>query len=77
VDSALVRMRRRDRLGDRAAAFSQFVQKVFASRRKTLRKALVQGGYNAEAVLAMTKLNAQTRAEELSPERFWEMFQAT
>src|SRR5436190_1071563 len=39
VDSALVRMRRRDRLGARAGAFSTFVHQILSARRKTLRKA--------------------------------------
>jgi 16S rRNA (adenine1518-N6/adenine1519-N6)-dimethyltransferase len=37
IDSSLVRLVRRDRLGDQARAFGQFVQKLFSFRRKTLR----------------------------------------
>src|SRR5260221_14480806 len=38
IDSALVRMARADRLGERAGAFSAFVQQGLSARRKSLRK---------------------------------------
>src|SRR2546421_6991450 len=44
IESALVRMRRDDRLGARATDFSRFVHSIFSARRKTLRKALSQAG---------------------------------
>jgi 16S rRNA (adenine1518-N6/adenine1519-N6)-dimethyltransferase len=67
IESALVRLTRDDRLGGRAAAFSRFVQKLFSFRRKTLRKALAQAGYDAEAALAQTALDGQVRPEVLDP----------
>ena len=76
IDSALVKMVRRDRMGNQAADFSRFVQSLFASRRKTLRKALSQAGYEAEGILTKVGLEGQRRAEELAPEIFWEMFLA-
>jgi 16S rRNA (adenine1518-N6/adenine1519-N6)-dimethyltransferase len=42
IDSALVRMTRNDQLGPDAPTVGRFVQKLFAARRKTLRKALSQ-----------------------------------
>src|SRR3954470_24187252 len=44
IESALVRLTREDRLGARASEFSVFLQKLFSSRRKTLRKSLVKSG---------------------------------
>src|SRR4051794_26435950 len=67
IDSALVRLTRDDRVGDRAAPFSRFVQKLFSFRRKTLRKALAQAGYQADAALAQTGLDGQVRPEVLEP----------
>ena len=78
VDSALVRMRRRDRLAARAGAFSRFVQQVLSARRKTLRKALERTGlHDVDAVLAKLQLDPRRRAEELAPEMFWAMFEQT
>jgi 16S rRNA (adenine1518-N6/adenine1519-N6)-dimethyltransferase len=75
VDSALVRMRRRDRLGARAGAFSRFVHQVLSARRKTLRKALERAGVgDVDGVLARLQLDPRRRAEELTPETFWAMF---
>lgn len=75
IDSALVKMERRDRLGDRAQEMSRFVHAVFASRRKTLRKALTMAGFDAEAVLAKVGVDGQRRAEELPPETFLAMYE--
>ena len=77
VDSALVRMVRADRLGDRAAAFSTFVQQVLSARRKTLRKALERANVDADAVIATLGLDPKLRAEELPPETFLKMFEAS
>jgi 16S rRNA (adenine1518-N6/adenine1519-N6)-dimethyltransferase len=76
IDSALVRVTRDDRLGDRARPFGAFVHKVFSFRRKTLRRALAQGGFDAEQVLGRTGLGGQQRPEMLSPEQFLAMFEA-
>lgn len=67
IESALVRMRRRDRLGTKAGEFGRFLHAVFAYRRKTLRKALAQAGYSAEC-------EASIRAEQLSPEEWLNLF---
>jgi 16S rRNA (adenine1518-N6/adenine1519-N6)-dimethyltransferase len=67
IESSLVRLTREDRLGGRAAPFGRFVQKLFSFRRKTLRKALAQAGYGADAALAQTGLDGQARPEVLDP----------
>lgn len=74
IDSALVRMRRRDQLGSSAGPFHEFLRKIFSARRKTLRKALVGAGVDADAALARSNLDGQIRAEELSPARLLELF---
>ena len=76
IDSALVRIRRHDRLGDRANAFGRFVHHLFSARRKTLRKALAQAGYPADALIASQSLNPQARPETLSPEIILALFEA-
>jgi 16S rRNA (adenine1518-N6/adenine1519-N6)-dimethyltransferase len=78
IHSALVRITRSDRLGPaRVRPFGEFVHKVFSFRRKTLRRALVQGGYDAEQVLSQTGIDGQQRPEMLSPEEFLKMFEAS
>ncbi len=74
VDSALVRLRRDDRLGDQAGAFGTFVRQLFAARRKTLRKAIALAGYDAEAMLLQTSIDGAARVETLSPERIVELW---
>ncbi len=76
IDSALVRLTREDRLGIRAGEFGRFVQKLFAARRKTLRRALVQANYSADALLARTGLDPKCRPEEVGPEGFMRLFEA-
>lgn len=75
IDSALVRMTRDDRLGNRASTFSTFVQKVFSFRRKTLRKSFIQAGF-APAILEASQIDAALRPENLSPIQFLKLFEA-
>jgi 16S rRNA (adenine1518-N6/adenine1519-N6)-dimethyltransferase len=75
IDSALVRIRRRDQLGEKASEFSRFVQILFQARRKTLRKVLTQAGYPADQWIEQLKLNPQARPETLDPATLWRMFQ--
>jgi 16S rRNA (adenine1518-N6/adenine1519-N6)-dimethyltransferase len=77
IDSALVRMIRDDRLRGEANAFSTFVHQVLSARRKTLRKALERAGVDADPLVAQLNLDPQTRAEELPPDTFWQMFRHT
>src|SRR5690606_29088008 len=51
VDSALVRVDRIDGRDEaEARRFSLFVQKLFMARRKTLRRAMQQGGYDTSVI---------------------------
>ena len=65
IESALVRLTRDDRLGGRPAAFGRFVQRLFSFRRKTLRKAVSQAGFDAATALAAAGLDGQQRPEML------------
>lgn len=76
VDSALVRMTRDDRLGDRARDFSRFLHQVFASRRKTLRRAISQAGFDPEAPLRSLGIDPQLRPENLTPVQWLGLFDA-
>jgi 16S rRNA (adenine1518-N6/adenine1519-N6)-dimethyltransferase len=73
IDSALVRMVRQDRLGDSARDFGVFVQQMFSARRKTLRKAMSQAGYDPTAVGAV-EIDGQLRPEVIAPGQWWELF---
>jgi 16S rRNA (adenine1518-N6/adenine1519-N6)-dimethyltransferase len=75
IDSSLVRIRRRDQLGEKAGEFTRFVQMLFQARRKTLRKALTQADYPADQLIAQLQLNPQARPETLDPATLWRMFQ--
>ena len=78
IDSALVRITWRDRVGaERIRPFGEFVHKVFSFRRKTLRKALAQAGHDAERALAATGLDGKVRPEVLTPEQLLQLFGAT
>src|SRR5205814_2125437 len=74
IDSALVRVRRQDRLGAHAASFRSFVQQLFSARRKTIRKALTQAGYAADDLIGSLGLDPQARPETISPEKILEMY---
>lgn len=77
IDSALVRLTRVDRLGADARPFSAFVHALFSFRRKTLRRALVEAGFEADAVLSAASFDGQQRAEEFSPEALVGLFNVT
>jgi 16S rRNA (adenine1518-N6/adenine1519-N6)-dimethyltransferase len=75
IESALVRMQRNDRLGERANDFGRFVQKLFSARRKTLRKSMAIGGIeNVDEVLSSLQLDGQRRPEEFTPEELLRLF---
>jgi 16S rRNA (adenine1518-N6/adenine1519-N6)-dimethyltransferase len=79
VESALVRMRRADRLGDRAGDVSRFVHDVFSYRRKMLRKAMIESGISekiADATLPAVGVAPTIRPERLSPEQWLRLFEA-
>jgi 16S rRNA (adenine1518-N6/adenine1519-N6)-dimethyltransferase len=83
IDSSLVRMRRRVHPGllsnsEHIQAFGRFVAQLFSFRRKTIRKALAQAGYEeVEAVLTSVGVDPQHRPEVLTPEQILKLFQAT
>lgn len=77
IDSSLVRIVRQDRLGARAGEFGAFLAKLFSARRKTLRKAMANAGYEAEGVLAGLGIDGQVRPEVLTPEQVLAIFDAT
>jgi 16S rRNA (adenine1518-N6/adenine1519-N6)-dimethyltransferase len=73
IESAMVRMTRRDRLGAKAADFSRFMHSVFAYRRKMLGKAMTEAGIAetiAEAALAAVGVLRSIRPEELTPDQW-------
>ena len=76
IDSSLVRLTRNDQLGPLARPFGQFVHTLFSFRRKTLRRALTQGGFDADALLAATGFDAQLRPEMFTPGQFLQLFRA-
>jgi 16S rRNA (adenine1518-N6/adenine1519-N6)-dimethyltransferase len=77
IESVLVRLKREDRLGIQSRPFGVFVHALFSFRRKTLRRALVQAGYDADAVLSKTSTDGTKRAEEFSPGELFGLFRAT
>jgi len=74
IDSALVRMRREDRLGINARAFGEFMHRVFSYRRKTLRKALSEAGFEAKQVFTDSIFSPNVRVEVLSPPELVKLF---
>ena len=76
IESALVCLTREDRLGPAANSFSVFVHQLFSFRRKTLRKALAQAGYDAQALLAFTGFDGQLRPEAFTPEQLLLLYSA-
>ena len=73
IESSLVRLRRRDRLGERARPFGRFLHSLFSARRKTLRKSMTMAGLDP-SVLAARGIAESARAEELTPDQLLELF---
>jgi 16S rRNA (adenine1518-N6/adenine1519-N6)-dimethyltransferase len=69
IESALMQLDRDDRLKEKVPQFGTFVHRLFMFRRKTLRKALVQAGFDAETVLQQTSLDGRLRPEMFAPEQ--------
>lgn len=77
IESALVTMSRRSSLPADAREFSSFVQSLFASRRKMLRRALQQADYVAsDEMLERLGIRPDDRPERLSPEQFLSLYRA-
>lgn len=77
IESSLVRLTRRDRLGSEAAGFSRFLHSLFSARRKTIRKALEQAGIDPVPALSRAGIEPRQRAEELHPELLLKLYGAT
>jgi 16S rRNA (adenine1518-N6/adenine1519-N6)-dimethyltransferase len=77
IDSSLVRVVREDRVGERARPFGKFVSALFSSRRKTLRRALIQADVDADRVLGETGISPRIRPEELTPEECFRLFEVS
>lgn len=79
IDSALVAMDANSRLlslGATASGFSRFVHQLFAARRKMLRKALDQAGFDLQPADAEAlALTPTQRPETLTVEQFIRLFQ--
>jgi len=79
IDSALVRMRRRDRLGENATPFGAFLHRVFSYRRKMLRKAMLESDVTeaiADAALSLAKIRPDCRPEKLGPQEWLQLFES-
>lgn len=77
IDSALVRLTREDRMGGEGRGFGAFAQKLFASRRKMMRKALQGMVEEPEGVLGNLGIDPTVRCEELGPEVLWGVYLET
>ncbi len=76
IDSALVRMRRREpRLMPTfdPRGFGTFVHAVFSYRRKTLKRALTEAGHDAAALLDGTGIDPTVRPEVLTPDQLLQL----
>ena len=77
IHSSLVRLRRRDLLGEQANAFHTFLHRLFSSRRKTLRKALAMAeAPDPEALLRSQQIDPLRRPETLSAVQLLALFRA-
>ena len=55
--------------------FGRFLHAVFSYRRKTLRKAIAEAGFNADEILSRSGFDGQARrAEEFAPADFMTLF---
>jgi 16S rRNA (adenine1518-N6/adenine1519-N6)-dimethyltransferase len=70
IESALVCMQADNRIGSDSRRFGEFVQVLFSARRKTLRKALSMGGYEAaDEALGELGIDPKARPETVDPQR--------
>lgn len=74
IESSLVRLRRRAAIEVDPTALGVFVHRLFAYRRKTLRKALGEAGYDATLVEGQTQFDLTRRPETFSPPEIVEIF---
>lgn len=76
VESALVRLRRRDFGQVDPNAFGAFVHRLFSYRRKTLRRALAESGYSAQQIADAAGFDLQRRPETFSQAEILQMYEA-
>jgi 16S rRNA (adenine1518-N6/adenine1519-N6)-dimethyltransferase len=75
ISSALVRLRREDRLGERAGEFGKFVRQIFSARRKTVTNAMSLAGMDAGELLKGLGIDPRSRPEQLKPEDYFRLFE--
>lgn len=76
IESSLVRLVRNDQLQNKARGFGQFIQKIFSSRRKMLRRSLSDLSPDPLPILTSCQIDPQIRAEELDPQTLYKLYQA-
>ena len=77
IESSLVRVVRDDRLGTNSGPFGQFIHALFSFRRKTLRRALLEAGVDADSALQKAGFDGTRRAEEFSPPELQTLFESS
>ena len=75
ISSALVLLKREDRLGERAGEFGKFLRGIFSARRKTLRNAMSFARMDSEMILERLGIDPRSRPEELTPEDYVRVFE--
>lgn len=78
VNSAVVRIDRRDDVPNDATEVAQVIDAAFAQRRKTIRNSMSARGYEKDvldAAFAAAGIDPRTRAESLAPEEFVRLMQ--
>jgi 16S rRNA (adenine1518-N6/adenine1519-N6)-dimethyltransferase len=79
IESAMVRMTRNDRLGEKADEFGEFIRSIFAYRRKMLRKSMTEAGISdeiADRALGAARIEPDVRPQELTPAQWMDLFSA-
>ena len=77
IESALVRMRRRDRLSGGAPEFTRFIHAVFSYRRKKIRKAMLEAAFSEDQIdraLSAVGVDPSFRPEQVSPRQWLDLF---
>jgi len=75
ISSALVRLKREDRLGERAGEFGKFVRQIFSARRKTLSNAILLAGMEGREMLERMGIDPRLRPEQVKPEDYVRLFE--
>jgi 16S rRNA (adenine1518-N6/adenine1519-N6)-dimethyltransferase len=75
IDSSLVRLRRRGSIAVEPRGFGLFVQKLFSFRRKTLRRGLIESGFDP-AMIDTLSVDLGARPETLDPTQMQQLWRA-